>query len=159
MNPAERRIEFPPHVAERGGQRRAPPDQHIIVAVAHGAAGVLAGRKPHHFAQPPPYAIALHCITDLSRNREADPHRTILSAPPRLYHEGSSRRPHPARRRTEIRPARQSLHDKAATAAIDHALSRLRPRARRAASTLRPPLVAIRVRKPCRRLRTNLLGW
>jgi hypothetical protein len=29
-----------------------------------------------------------------------------------------------------------------------YALSFLRPRARRAASTLRPPLVAIRVRKP-----------
>ena len=38
------------------------------------------------------------------------------------------------------------------------ALSRLRPRERRAAKTLRPPLVAIRVRKPWRRLRTNLLG-
>jgi hypothetical protein len=26
-------------------------------------------------------------------------------------------------------------------------------------STLRPPLVAMRLRKPWRRLRTNLLGW
>jgi len=38
------------------------------------------------------------------------------------------------------------------------ALSRLRPRARRAATTLRPPLVAMRARKPWRRLRTRLLG-
>jgi len=36
--------------------------------------------------------------------------------------------------------------------------SRLRPRERRAAMTLRPPFVAMRVRKPCRRLRTSLLG-
>ena len=35
-----------------------------------------------------------------------------------------------------------------AGAARGHALSRLRPRARRALSTLRPPVVAIRVRKP-----------
>src|SRR5829696_8090376 len=35
----------------------------------------------------------------------------------------------------------------------------LRPRARRAARTLRPPTVAVRARKPCRRLRTRLLGW
>jgi hypothetical protein len=35
---------------------------------------------------------------------------------------------------------------------------RLRPRARRAAMTLRPPTVAIRARNPCRRLRTILLG-
>ena len=36
---------------------------------------------------------------------------------------------------------------------------RLRPRARRRASTRRPPLVAIRARNPWRRLRTRLLGW
>jgi hypothetical protein len=35
----------------------------------------------------------------------------------------------------------------------------LRPFARRAASTRRPATVAIRARKPCRRLRTSLLGW
>ena len=36
---------------------------------------------------------------------------------------------------------------------------RLRPFARRAASTRRPPGVAIRARKPWRRLRTSWLGW
>ena len=36
--------------------------------------------------------------------------------------------------------------------------SRLRPIARRFDSTLRPPTVAVRARKPCRRLRTSLLG-
>ena len=35
----------------------------------------------------------------------------------------------------------------------------MRPRARRAARTLRPPGVAERERKPWRRLRTRLLGW
>ena len=34
----------------------------------------------------------------------------------------------------------------------------LRPRARRAASTLRPPTVAVRARKPWRRARTSRLG-
>src|SRR6185437_457604 len=43
-------------------------------------------------------------------------------------------------------------------AASGHALRRLRPWERRAATTLRPPLVAIRARKPWRRLRTSLLG-
>jgi hypothetical protein len=41
---------------------------------------------------------------------------------------------------------------------INQAESFLRPRARRAASTLRPPTVAERARKPWRRLRTSLLG-
>jgi hypothetical protein len=35
----------------------------------------------------------------------------------------------------------------------------LRPFARRAANTRRPPGVAMRARKPCRRLRISLLGW
>src|SRR5690606_35772785 len=41
----------------------------------------------------------------------------------------------------------------------NQALSFLRPRARRARRTLRPPTVALRARKPWRRLRTRLLGW
>ena len=40
----------------------------------------------------------------------------------------------------------------------NHAESRLRPDLRRLAMTLRPPTVAIRDRKPCRRLRTSLLA-
>src|SRR4029453_901351 len=42
---------------------------------------------------------------------------------------------------------------------VVYALSFLRPRARRAFRILRPPTVAERWRKPCRRLRTRLLGW
>jgi len=53
----------------------------------------------------------------------------------------------------------RSMETRAPLPAPIHALSRLRPRARRAATTLRPPLVAILARKPCRRLRTSLLGW
>ena len=37
--------------------------------------------------------------------------------------------------------------------------SRLRPFARRLASTRRPPTVAMRLRKPWRRLRIRTLGW
>ena len=40
-----------------------------------------------------------------------------------------------------------------------YADKRLRPLARRAFITRRPPTVAIRARKPWRRLRTRLLGW
>jgi hypothetical protein len=42
---------------------------------------------------------------------------------------------------------------------LGQAESFLRPRARRARSTLRPPTVAVRARKPWRRARTRLLGW
>jgi hypothetical protein len=40
-----------------------------------------------------------------------------------------------------------------------HADRRLRPLALRRASTLRPPLVAMRARNPWRRLRTSRDGW
>ena len=40
----------------------------------------------------------------------------------------------------------------------DQGQSRLRPLARRLASTRRPPLVAMRARNPCVRLRCRLLG-
>jgi hypothetical protein len=40
-----------------------------------------------------------------------------------------------------------------------YAVSRLRPLARLALMTFRPPRVAMRERNPCRRLRFKLLGW
>ena len=40
-----------------------------------------------------------------------------------------------------------------------YAVSRLRPLARLALMTFRPPRVAMRERNPCRRLRLRLLGW
>lgn len=45
------------------------------------------------------------------------------------------------------------------TAAERYGQRRARPLARRAFSTLRPPLVAMRARKPWVRLRRRLLGW
>ena len=42
---------------------------------------------------------------------------------------------------------------------VNHTARRLRPFARRDASTLRPPRVAIRARNPCVRLRLMTLGW
>ena len=106
MNPAERRIEFPPHLPERYRQRGAPPDQHIIVAVMHAA----ASRKPHHLAQPAPHPVALHRIADLPRHREADAHRTVLGAAARLHHEGADGYPLPGRGGTKVRPVPQPLH-------------------------------------------------
>jgi hypothetical protein len=56
---------------------------------------------------------------------------------------------------TETRIAKTGVE---AEGAAVQALSFLRPRERRAAITLRPPTVAMRARKPWRRLRTILLG-
>ena len=106
MNPAERRIEFLPHLPERRAECRAPPDQYVIVAVMHAA----ALRKPHHLTQPPPDPVAFHRIADLARHRKADAHRAILGAAARLHHEGADRRPQARRGGTKVRPAPQPLH-------------------------------------------------
>jgi hypothetical protein len=150
VNPAQRRIEVLPHLAERRGKRRPPPNQHIIMTAVHAA----AFGQPHDLTQPAPHPVALHRIADLPRHREADPRRTVLGAAARLHHEGAAGRAPPLGRGEKIGAAGQPFHGTfygnagSAVAAIDHALSRLRPRARRAASTLRPPVVAMRVRKP-----------
>ena len=58
-----------------------------------------------------------------------------------------------------LQPAAQTLRLAAATSLLHHAVRRERPRLRRRAITRRPPLVRRRCKKPCRFLRTRLLGW
>jgi hypothetical protein len=60
----------------------------------------------------------------------------------------------PATRRKSLRRLRR-----AGRRSIAQALRRLRPLARRLASTFRPPTVDMRERKPWRRLRIRTLGW
>ena len=109
INPPERRIEFPHHVAEWGRQRRPPPDQHIVVAGAQFAA---AGRRhSHHLPQSPAHAVTLDGIAHLSRYGEPDAGGPTLGASARLQHEGAARRPHATRHRPKIAPAFQPLND------------------------------------------------
>ena len=76
------------------------------------------GRKPNHFAQAPPHAVALHRIADLTRHGEADPDRSAFpvaglaafGALPRLQDEGCGRRPCAFRGRPKVRPAFQPFH-------------------------------------------------
>ena len=58
----------------------------------------------------------------------------------------------------ELAAALEAHDPRAGRGAVAQADRRLRPRARRAAITRRPPTVAMRERKPCRRLRTRRLG-
>jgi len=134
-------------------------------------------RNADKLAQAPPYAVAFHGIADPLGYRESDPRRPSFSAVERLQDEGACRRSrapcgglgsgpkvtsafqplHETDIRTDLSNSGRRAESRAARSA--QALNLLRPRARRAARTLRPPFVAIRVRKPWRRLRTNLLGW
>jgi hypothetical protein len=110
MNSAYRRIELPGEVGEIGRERGAPADQHIIVARAKRR----SGGQPHHFAQPPAHAVALHRIADLARYGKADPDRAALalvfSALPRLHDEGAGRRSCAFRSSLKVRAALQPFH-------------------------------------------------
>jgi hypothetical protein len=73
---------------------------------------------PHHFAQAPPHAIALHGIADLPRYGEADPRRFVfvfavmtgLGTLACLQDEGAGRRSRTLGGSLKVRPALQPLH-------------------------------------------------
>src|SRR5262249_2935449 len=98
--------------------------------------------------EPPLHAVADDGAADLPGDGDAEPHlRLAVLAIADEEDEAGHRRSSSLVRRQEIRAAGE----------IGQADSFLRPRLRRAARTLRPPTVAARARKPCRRLRTRLL--
>jgi hypothetical protein len=157
MNALERHIELTRHFVERQAERAAPADQNVIVPVLQAS----CIREPHKFTQATLDSVALDCVANLSRHREAHARPVHVRALARLQHKGASGHPHSGSGSPKVRPTLQPLHGQASLERVSarHALSRLRPCARRAATTLRPPFVAMRARKPCRRLRTSLLGW
>src|SRR5262245_30639462 len=113
----------------------------------------------HQFAKPAPDAVALGGGAVFLGDGETDPDRALVGASAALEGKGRAGNPRAIGNGEEVRPLPQPIHDwvpKARSPA--QALRRLRPRARRAARTLRPPAVARRARKPWRRLRTSLLG-
>jgi hypothetical protein len=154
MDTLERADKIFAQSCERLMKRGVAANQHIVASGPEPS----CVRKPHDFTQSPPHPIPLDCVADLLRYRKTDPGRPGVGTFAGLQHE--SRRGGPGARRDaeEVRPLPQSFHGSGPACLRAQALSRLRPRARRALSTLRPPLVAIRLRKPWRRLRTNLLG-
>src|SRR5690606_13429416 len=104
-------------------------------------------------------------VADLSGDGEADARSVAITAlqhfqkekpPAALFTtpDGQELRPLAQPRRSGL-PGLAGFRQ---SGAFVQAESRLRPRLRRAATTPRPPLVAMRARKPCRRLRTSFDG-
>ena len=91
-------------------------------------------------SQPALHPVANDRVSDLLGDGEADANRSVTVIPRAdLQHEAGHRHASPAIGREEIAAAGQRR---------DYADSFLRPRARRARITARPPGVAIRERKP-----------
>jgi hypothetical protein len=114
VNPAERRFEFPQHVAERKDERGPARDQHVIMArpqtIGPGCTLRRIRSQFHHLPQSPADAVAFNGIAHLFRYSESDTHRAIVAAPTRLQSERPSRCPQPAGGGTKIAPPSQPLH-------------------------------------------------
>ena len=144
MHAAKGLVEILKQPVERQVERAAPPDQYIIVSRPHSG----RRRKPDNFAQPPANAVALDRIADLLGNSKSDTHRSILTPIERLQHKSADGRPGASRDSQKISALPEPLHRRRGRPRRFQALSRLRPRARRAAMTLRPPVVLRRARNP-----------
>jgi hypothetical protein len=179
MDAAKRAAEFLHHGVKSDLERGAPSNQHVVVT-----SGQRRWRsKPDELAQATPHPIAFNSVADLFADGETNPRRAGRGPRACLQDKGAGMSPRALLRPLpgslgngpKVTPAFQPLHcsdfgmtafsrtvrkcNRNTGACRAQALSLLRPCARRAAKTLRPPLLAIRVRKPWRRLRTSLLGW
>jgi hypothetical protein len=76
----KRAAQFLHHGVERGFERGAPSDQHVIVPGLQQS----RRRKPNELAQAAPHAVTLDGVADLFRYGETNPRRTALPARPGL---------------------------------------------------------------------------
>ena len=173
--PFQRGLQFCPQLRKVALHTALAPDHHVVVA------GQAQRRQQitQQCAKPPLHPVAHHGITDPLGDGDAE---SLAPTPigPRQQHKTGPRHPQTRIRRQKILARRNGLqfgtrrgarslrrnpfimqirnrgHRSGAQQA--QAESFLRPRARRAANTLRPPTVAERERKPWRRARTSRLG-
>lgn len=143
---------------EATGQRLLPGDQNIVIARVpiKGKHGRSRGSEASFGA------VSLDRSADLATCRETHPDLVFsgLAGRRRAGLERQSARAfaHSTGGPQEVRPDLQAADQRFRTLSAQ-AESFLRPCPRLRDRTLRPPLVAMRARKPCRRLRTILLGW
>ena len=111
-------------------------------------------RRAIRLAQASPRAVALHGVLELTADREARARRLGRVAPE--HDQGGAVDPSTSlEERLEVGAGGQPLASRKATR---YTVSRLRPFARRRLSTLRPPFVLMRSRKPCVFARRRRLG-
>jgi hypothetical protein len=136
----QRFAELAPKIVEASLDTGAAPDQNVVGA----GQAVLVEEFARKRAEAPFHAIADNRISNLFSDGDAEPHGVIaIIARAHQQHETGHGHAPPGIRREEIRAAPYRLD-----LCLRQAESVLRPRARRAARTLRPPGVAERARKP-----------
>src|SRR5690349_19799124 len=116
-----------------------PADQYIIHA------GLAIAREPDRFTQPAANAVADHGAAELLGHRETVTRRPVCAGafrPQSLQQKPRPRYPGSAGNSKEFGPFPEALHptpSRPEASCDSQAESRFRPRARRAAMTLRPP--------------------
>ena len=140
--------------------RALPRDQDIIIA-GHG---MTWSGDPHRLFQPAARPVADHrAAQSLGRGEAEAGEVRVLRLTGRAWarleqergHGDASATPH----MQELRACLETSDRRHRNVPPAYADRRLRPLARRRASTFRPPLVAMRARKPWRFLRTSREGW
>lgn len=138
--------------------RALPGDQNIIIAF-HSAVG---RRQSHRFLQASPRPVAQNRSPKRLGRGEAEPGELVLLGFPvafaRLEHERRRNVPGTAPYMQELRAGLETSDRRHRSNLPAYADRRLRPLALRRASTFRPPVVAMRARKPWRFLRTSRDG-
>lgn len=134
-------------------ERRAGDDQNV-------PAGLERGRQsPECLAEAAAKPIADDRSADLSTGRQSEPGISKVRPQDSYDEEGvGPNRPGFLERR-EVPWTGEHHETRRVSASLDQAVSRFRPRARRAARIRRPPVDLIRARKPCSLARWRFFGW
>ena len=120
-------------------------------------------RGRHHpecLPKPTPDPVADDRPAELAPCRESEPRRLEVCPEKPCGEEAVGLAEPGALNRREVLRTREHHETRRVGAApVRQAVSRFRPRARRAAMTRRPPGVRMRARKPCSLARCRFLGW
>lgn len=162
MGRAECAFEVADQTGKGTGERRHPCDENIVAARQSIKGKQLLGRGHEPATRP----ISRHRVSDLAAGGKADPNGAIglpycttFQNEPRCRVADAACGPQKLLTLFQaLDPWLSARSSETLVGRTRQAESRLRPWARRRDSTFRPPAVAIRERKPCRRLRTILLG-
>ena len=124
-------------------------------------AGLERGRHhPERLSKPAPDPVPDDRSAELSPGRQSEPRRLEVCPQESRRHERVGPTGPGALNRREILRTREHHETRRVGAApVSQAVSRFRPRARRAAITRRPLDVRMRARKPCSLARWRFLGW
>jgi hypothetical protein len=151
MGRGKRGFEIADEAIERPNQGLPPRDENIVIAgkTIKGKYGLCC--RP----QPPFGPVALDCAPDPAAGRQAKPYRAIIAVRhgAKLQSQAGGNAPDALGRSQEIGALFQTrkcrvLLRRGRCSRFGQADNFFRPCARRRASTLRPPTVAMRARKP-----------